>query len=739
MRILFVIHFPVFGGPHNQALRLAPVLRSRGWETVVLLPLEPGNAADRLRDAGIEVVTMPLHRLRASPDPRLHLDFLAGMAPEVEGIRRIIREHSIDVVQVGGLVNPHAAIAARLERVPVVWQLLDTRAPFPLALLSMAFVRTLADVVMSTGRSVALSHPGGSGIAGRTVPFFPPVDIDVFRPHPEERARVRSEWGIPIGDPVVGCVANINPQKGIVNLVDAFAQVRHRLPRARLVLVGAEYRTQKAYSADVRAAIARAGMIVGRHVIFVGDRVDVHRQLAGMDVFAFAPVRRGEGISTVVLEAMSAALPVVTTSVAGLPEAIEDGISGVLVSPDDPQSMADAIIELLRSPESAARLGAAARRRAVASFGIETCVDDHVLAYERALTARGARPRARFGRRFAINGILICPACRGALEVDRDSIMCMSCSRTYPITDGIPILLPDPAYSGRDEVGRHGHDHGRIDVHKAGQANHSDRAVAEEFEITRPHGTSSFYRFLLLEKFRRATNPLGHDLVGSSALAVCGGSGMDAEFLVRAGASVVSSDISLGAARRTRERALRYGLEITPVVADVEHLPFADAAFDLVYVHDGLHHLEQPDLALQEMARVAGRWVAVTEPTRALATSAAVHVGMALEREEAGNLVVRLTPGEIVRTLSDAGYRSLVVQRYAMYYRHEPGSIFRALSRRRVFPLARVAWRVGNFIVGRFGNKMVVVAERAHPSGWPKAMATATDQAASGTSDVTGQ
>ena len=735
MRILFVIHFPVFGGPHNQALRLSAALRSRGWETVVLLPAEPGNAADRLRDAGIEVVTMPLHRLRASPDPRLHVGFLTCLAREVEGIRHVIRQHAIDVVQVGGLVNPHAAIAAHLERVPVVWQLLDTRAPFALALLSMAFVRTLADVVMSTGRSVAMSHPGGAGITGRTVPFFPPVDIDLFQPHPEERANVRSEWGVPIGDSVVGCVANINPQKGIVTLVEAFARVRDRLPRAHLVLVGAEYRTQAVYSAAVRAAIARAGLVVGRDVIFVGDRADIHRQLAGMDVFAFAPVSRGEGISTVVLEAMSSALPVVTTSVAGLPEAIEDGVSGVLVPPDDPRSMADAIIELFRSPASAARIGEAARRRAVAAFGIATCVDDHVLAYERALRARGARPRARAGGRSSIKRILICPGCRGALQVDRDSIMCMSCSRTYPITDGIPILLPDPGFSGRDELGGHGHDHGRIDAHKAGQANHSDRAVAEQFEITRPHGTSRFYRYLLLEKFRRATTPLGHDLVGSSALAVCGGSGMDAEFLVRAGASVVSSDISLGAARRTRERAMRYGLEITPVVADVEHLPFADAAFDLVYVHDGLHHLEQPYLALQEMARVARRWVSVTEPTRALATSAAVHIGIALEREEAGNLVLRLTPDEIVRTLSDAGYRSLVAHRYAMYYRHEPGAIFRTLGRRRIFPLARLAWRVGNFIVGRFGNKMVVIGERDHPSGSSRATSTPTDRAASGTSD----
>src|SRR4029078_614141 len=145
-----------------------------------------------------------------------------------------------------------------------------------------------------------------------------------------------SEWGVPLEAPVVGCVANINPQKGIVALVEAFALVRQRVPHARLVRAGAEYRTQTAYSAKVRAAMADASLVEGRDVIFVGERTDVERQLAGMDVFAFAPARRGEGISTVVLEGLESGLPVVVTAVGGIPEAIETGVSGFLMPPDDP-------------------------------------------------------------------------------------------------------------------------------------------------------------------------------------------------------------------------------------------------------------------------------------------------------------------------------------------------------------------------------------------------------------------
>lgn len=394
-RVLSVVHYSVFGGPHNLALRLAAPMRAHGWETIVLLPDEPGNAAERLRAGGVEVVTMALHRLREVPDPRIHLSYIASIVPEVRAIRRLIRERGIDLVQVGGLVNPQAAIAARLERVPVVWQLLDTRAPWAVALASMAFVRQLADAVMSTGWSVAASHPGISAVKDRLVIFFPPVDVKVFRPSSETRQAVRAEWGVPDESPVVGCVANVNPQKGTLDLVRAFTLVRTRIPSARLILVGAEYPTHAAYSRLVREAVTAGGLVDGRDVIFLDARPDHERQLAGFDVFAFAPVPRGEGITTAVLEAMAAALPVVTTAVAGLPEAIESGVSGRLVPPLDPAALADAIVQVLMDPVYGARLGDEARVRALERFTSDRCVENHLQAYEIALRRRRRRAHGR--------------------------------------------------------------------------------------------------------------------------------------------------------------------------------------------------------------------------------------------------------------------------------------------------------------------------------------------------------
>ena len=288
--------------------------------------------------------------------------------------------------------------------------------------------------------------------------------------------------------------------------------------------------------------------------------------------------------------------------------------------------------------------------------------------------------------------LLVCPACRGRLDW-RAEVHCTVCGAAYAAGDDVPVVVA------------------AADEHKREQAAFFDEEADEEYEIERPHGTPPFYRWLLEEKLRRSVAGLG-SIRGWTALAVCGGSGMEAEFLAGRGARVVTADISARAAARARERAKRHGFEVESVVADVERLPFADASVDLVYVHDGLHHLADPLVGLREMARVARRAVSVNEPARAALTRAAVRVGLALEREEAGNRVARLDPDEVARELRARGFRVVLSPRYAMLYRHEPGRISRSLSAPRVLPLAQAGFRALTRPLAPIGNKLTVQAVR---------------------------
>lgn len=391
MNLLYVVHYPIFGGPHNQALRLAEPLRRRGWDTLVLLPDEPGNAASRLQEGGVETVQMPLHRLRADPDPRLHVGFGLGFGPEVAQIRRLIRRRRIDLVAIGGLVNPQAAIAARLAGVPVVWQILDTRPPMLLRRALMPLVTRLADAVMSTGIEVARVHPGALSLEDRMITYFPPVDTRAFRADPARRTQARRELGVPTNAPLVGTVGTLNPQKGHEYLLRSVAQMRRDRPDLFLRILGARVPTHDAYLAELRDEARALGLVEGGRMEFVDPGSRVADLLSAFDVFLMTSVPRSEGIPTVILEAMASGLPVVATAVGSVTEVVEDGVTGFVAPAFDPQAIAKAALRLLGDANLRDRMGAEARRRAVEHYDVEACAATHVRAFEAAIAHHSKR------------------------------------------------------------------------------------------------------------------------------------------------------------------------------------------------------------------------------------------------------------------------------------------------------------------------------------------------------------
>jgi SAM-dependent methyltransferase/uncharacterized protein YbaR (Trm112 family) len=302
--------------------------------------------------------------------------------------------------------------------------------------------------------------------------------------------------------------------------------------------------------------------------------------------------------------------------------------------------------------------------------------------------------------------VLACPVCGGSLTLSGGAsssrLDCSSCGLEYPFHLDIPVLLaPQLREQGEPEL-----------THKERQVAFFDQKPTDDFGVIRPRGAPALYRWLLEEKFRRSVIGIEHVLPSASALTICGGSGIDAEFLARAGARVILSDISLGVALQARERARRFGLDITPIVADAEALPFRDASIDVVYVHDGLHHLERPEQGLAEMARVSRCALSISEPASAAVTAVAVRLRLAENEEEAGNRVRRLTLDEITGVLAKRGFRAILPHRYAMYYRHWPGRPMRVLSTPLLLPVACNGLKIVNRLAGRVGNKLTVQAVR---------------------------
>jgi glycosyltransferase involved in cell wall biosynthesis/SAM-dependent methyltransferase/predicted RNA-binding Zn-ribbon protein involved in translation (DUF1610 family) len=630
-----------------------------------------------------------------------------------------LRIASFDIVHIHGLYRFHglaAAAVARSRGVPYVIQAHGSLDPWHRNQKRHAkdlYHAVIEDrIIGRAGAMLCTSRHEQRSIRalGYAVPTeVIPVGVDARALRQRGKGDILVMNEIPADAQIVSYLGRISAKKGVPLLVDAFRRIARPFPRAHLVVAGPD---DEGIGQRLVPLIAEAEL--ADRVSFLGV-VDASEKAALLQRSeAFVLPSSDESFGVAVAEAMAVGCPVVVSPGVAIQDVVSSAGAGLVVD-RHPSGIADAVAEILGNPARGAAMGEAGRRLVDEQFSWSTVAARTEALYESVIGAKwigvAANPEPTTAIRIrpttagAWGADVSCPQCGRIVRREGQSAEwpCVSCGWTGKEVDGIPILLARPDMAEHDEI-----DHG----HKAAQVAHFDRPAEERFETERPHGTPLLYRFLLAEKFRRALGPIRPHLVRASALIVCGGSGMDAEVFARLGADVTTSDLSLGAARRAVARSARFGIQMGSVVADVERLPYSDNSVDVVAVHDGLHHLEDPFRGLSEMARVARRWVVVTEPARASVTELATRLGLAREMEAAGNRVARLEPAEVGDFLRARGYVIVKAERYGMYYPHHPGAAFRLLSLPGIFPIVRICWRFGNAIFGRVGNKMVVVAER---------------------------
>ena len=209
---------------------------------------------------------------------------------------------------------------------------------------------------------------------GRPLPpctIIPPgVDVDAFRPQtPEQRGQTRRRLGLPDDAPLVVSVSRLVPRKGMDTLIDASLLLRERFPDVCVAIAG-----RGRSSASLQRQIDSTGApvrLLGR--LPFDDLVDLY---AAGDVFSMLCRSRWagleqEGFGIVFLEAAASGVPQVAGRSGGAHEAVEDGVSGLVVQPDDPAGAADAIAELLADDVRRTEMAVAGRRRAEEDFSYD--------------------------------------------------------------------------------------------------------------------------------------------------------------------------------------------------------------------------------------------------------------------------------------------------------------------------------------------------------------------------------
>jgi len=365
MKVLVVIDSFSFGGAENLLAVLARAAPAAGLELQVasLAPRSQGRVA-----------MLPVLEAAGLPTTFLDVARLADPAA-VPRIARAIRESGCDVVHAHlGYSAILVPLAARLAGRPCVATL--HHVPEDLPPRERLKERMSVAVAGALGRLVFVSDASRRGFARRYreraswTTLHNGVDLTAFSPGD---GAWPADLPLPPTAPVVTIVAALRRPKGHHVAVDAWRRVVAEVPDARLLIVG-----DGPERGRLERQVLAAGMAA--RVAFAGAREDVPGLLRASTIAALPSLT--EALPTALIEAAACRRAVVATRVGGVPEVVDDGVTGFVVEPDDGEAFAAAVVRLLTDEGLRARMGAAARRHAEQRFdmhawarGLRACYD----------------------------------------------------------------------------------------------------------------------------------------------------------------------------------------------------------------------------------------------------------------------------------------------------------------------------------------------------------------------------
>jgi glycosyltransferase involved in cell wall biosynthesis len=188
----------------------------------------------------------------------------------------------------------------------------------------------------------------------------------------------------------VGLVGRISPWKGQHIFIEAIARVRDRFPQARFQIIGAALFGEEAYGEQLRRRATELGL--DDCLEFTGFRTDVPALMRRLTVLVHASTI-GEPFGQVVIEGMVAGRAVIATNGGGVPEIVQDDITGLLVPMGDIDAMAAAMIRLLSAPDLAQSMGEAGRKRVLNHFTVAHTARKIEHVYDVMLTPGASAPK----------------------------------------------------------------------------------------------------------------------------------------------------------------------------------------------------------------------------------------------------------------------------------------------------------------------------------------------------------
>jgi glycosyltransferase involved in cell wall biosynthesis len=377
-RLLVVNHAVEMGGAERVLIRLLDSLDRDLFEPELACPSD-GPLTEEARARRIPVhLGHPSSRLLAIRRRSLGGNRIAiaaypfDLVGSVARLARLVRSGRFDLVFANSAkADIYGTLAARAAGRPSVIRLHDIIDTEAFNRLNVWLMKTCSRHLAS--RVITVSRASEDAMASLGVPrsklltVYNGIDLEA-EGTAVDRDQVRRELGLEAGVPLAGLVGRLVDWKGPDYFIRAAALVAEGNPGARFALVGDAVFGEKDYVDSLKELAGSLG--ISNSVVFTGFRQDVSRIIASLDVLVQASTLP-DPLPTVLVEAMARSRPVVASYAGGVPEMVEDGVTGLTVPPRDTDAMATAMAALLSDPAKASRMGQAGHERARELFDIK--------------------------------------------------------------------------------------------------------------------------------------------------------------------------------------------------------------------------------------------------------------------------------------------------------------------------------------------------------------------------------
>jgi len=344
------------GGSSVSLARLLKVLDRGQWDCTVIAH-QTGSMTDEILSLNVPVFTIPLR-------PRNTGRGLIGnlISFHIPLFIRLLREFFVikpDIIHLNNSPKtPFSAILAGwILRIPVVSHLRVTRRPNRLEKTLMYFIKFV--IVISPSAKILCEK---EGIAEKKIICIPDgVALQEKKYSLLERKNIRKQFGIHNGEPLIGVVGRLMPQKGQAEFLKAIEKVVHARPDVKVAIIGDECEDFTDYLPALRKIVDQKGL--SKNIYFTGWIESPENLYPAFDIFAQTSLLP-EGFSLVCLDAMVHGIPIVSTRVGAIPDLIEEGVTGILVPPKDANQFAQALLSLIDEKDTYQKMSQASQSRA---------------------------------------------------------------------------------------------------------------------------------------------------------------------------------------------------------------------------------------------------------------------------------------------------------------------------------------------------------------------------------------